>query len=216
MTTHLGCSRTETVAIFLLALTLGMATAAPGQTPDRTAALRGAWGTYGGAPRGADGRVDADRLLAELAELQANTYHWLIWQAATDWDDLQQFLPRAREKGLKVWVTLVPPSESPPRTKNFSEPFQLDYRRWAEEIAKLSVREPNLVAWSIDDFTHNLAFFTPEKMREIRETTQAINPQLAFVPCSYFPAVTKQFAERYAGLFDGLLFPYRHESDRPT
>jgi len=179
---------------------------------DRAAVVRGAFGTYNSAPRGQDGRVNIDRLLSELVDLRANTYHWLIWHAATDWEDLQRFLPRARHKGIKVWVTLVPPSESPPRTKSFSEPFRLDYRRWAEEIARLSARESNLVAWSIDDFTHNLGFFTPDKMREILQAAHQINPKLAFVPCSYFPAVRKSFVERYRGLFDGLLFPYRHES----
>jgi hypothetical protein len=38
-----------------------------------------------------------------------------------------------------------------------------------------------------------------------------INPSLAFVPCSYSPRVTPQFAERYRGLIDGILFPYRAE-----
>lgn len=179
---------------------------------DRTAAIRGTWGTYAGEPRTRDGRVDIDRLLSELADLKANTYHWLIWHAATDWEDLQTFLPAARKEGIRVWVSLVPPSESPPQTKNYSEPFRLDYLRWAEEIARLSAREPNLVAWSIDDYTHNLRYFTPEKMREIRAAISRINPKLAFVPCSYFPAVTPKFAEQYRGLFDGLLFPYRHES----
>ena len=31
-----------------------------------------------------------------------------------------------------------PPSESPPHTRQYSEPFQLDYQRWAAEIARLS------------------------------------------------------------------------------
>jgi hypothetical protein len=179
---------------------------------ERAAAIRGTLGTYAGEPRTKDGRVDIDRLIQELVDLKANTYHWLIWHASTDWEDLHTFLPAARQNGIKVWVSLVPPSESPPNTKNYSEPFRLDYLRWAQEIARLSVREPNLVAWSIDDYTHNLRFFTPEKMRDILDAAHKINPTLAFVPCSYFPAVTQRFAEDYQGLFDGLLFPYRHES----
>ena len=175
-------------------------------------AIIGCRGTYDAAPRLPNGRVDVDRLLSELADLQANTYHWLIWHAETDWEDLQAFLPRAGKTGLKVWVTLVPPSESPPHTQRFSEPYRLDYERWAAEIARLSREHPHLVAWSIDDFTHNLSVFTPERIRAIRASTRQINPQLAFVPCSYFSAVTPAFARDYAGLVDGLLFPYRHES----
>jgi hypothetical protein len=181
---------------------------------DRTAALRGCAGTYSAPPRGKDGRVDARLLLEQLKDLHADTYSWLIWMADTDWDDLRAFLPLAREAGIRVWVTLVPPSESPPKAKRFSEPFRLDYERWATEIARLSAAEPNLVAWSIDDFTHNLAFFTPEKVRGMVAATRAINPKLAFVPCSYFPGVTAKFAAGYADSIDGVLFPYRHESNK--
>lgn len=175
-------------------------------------AIIGCRGTYDAAPRLPNGRVDLDRLLLELGDLRANTYHWLIWHADTDWEDLQAFLPRAGEAGLKVWVTLVPPSESPPHTKRFSEPYRLDYERWAVEIARLSRKHPHLVAWSIDDFTHNLGVFTPARIKAIRASTREIHPQLAFVPCSYYSAVTPAFARDYAGLVDGLLFPYRHES----
>ena len=80
------------------------------------------------------------------------------------------------------------------------------------ELAKLSVREPNLVAWSIDDFNQNLSFFTPQRMDKILGATRAIGPRLAFVPCLYFPGVTARFVHGYRGRFDGILFPYRHES----
>jgi len=179
---------------------------------DRSRSLRSSWGTYDGEPRRPDGLVDVERLVRELVELRANTYNWLIWHRATDWDDLKRFLPAARAKGIRVWVCLVPPSESPPHTSNYSEPFQLDYHRWGVEIAKLSLREPNLVAWTIDDFTHNLKFYNPQRLREILDATRKINPKLAFAPCSYFPRITPRFARDYQGLLDGLLFPYRHES----
>lgn len=182
------------------------------KSDEHTSPLIGCQGTYNAAPRLKNGRVDIERLLGELGEIRANTYNWMIWHAATDWDDLQQFLPLARRQGLRVWVTLVPPSESPPKAKNYSEPYRLDYKKWAEEIAKLSVREPNLVAWSIDDYVHNLKVYTPEYMREIRAVTKGINPKLAFVPCCYYKQTTPQFAEQYQGLVDGVLFPYRNES----
>jgi hypothetical protein len=185
-----------------------------GQQPgaaDRTSALRGSYGTYDGEPRTKDGHVDIQRLVSELVQLKANTYNWLIWHRETDWEDLQRFLPLAREKNILVWVCLVPPSESPPHTKQYSEPFRVDYQRWAVEIAKLSLREPNLVAWSVDDFSHNLGFFTPEYLGKVLGEARKINPNLAFVPCSYSPRVTPQFAEEYRGLIDGILFPYRAE-----
>ena len=124
---------------------------------ERMRAVAGTRATYCNAPRTPDKRVDVDRLIAQLVELHANTYSFCIHAYATDWDDLKLILPRAREKGIRIWASLVPPSESFPRTKTFAEPFRLDYERWAVEFAKLSLQETNLVAWSIDDFTHNLA-----------------------------------------------------------
>lgn len=183
------------------------------ESEQRAAALRGSFGTYAGT-RSKAGRVDWERLLNELVESKVATYNWLVWTRETDWDDLKLFLPEARAKGIHVWVTLVPPSESPPYTKHFSEPFQLDYERWAVEIAKLSLTEPNLVAWSIDDFTHNLKFYTPEKAAKMVKGARDINPRLAFVPCSYFPRITEEFLKDYRDSLDGILFPYRSESTK--
>jgi hypothetical protein len=176
--------------------------------------LQGCLGTYHGEPRLANGRVDLQRLLTELADIRANTYSWLIWERPTDWDDLKLFLPLARAQKIKVWVNLVPPSESPPHASHYSEPFRLDYARWGIEIARLSLREKNLVAWSIDDFPYDLDTFTPEAMRKILTDVRAINPRLAFVPCCYFSHLKAKFIQTYAPMFDGILFPYRDESGR--
>jgi hypothetical protein len=180
--------------------------------PDRTRALLHTRATYCNPPRLPTGRVDVDRLVTELVDLGANTYSFCIHRAGTDWEDLQLLLPKARAKGIRVWASIVPPSESPPRTKLYAEPFRLDYERWAIEFAKLSQRETNLVAWSIDDFTHNLKFFTPEKLKGILDGARSVNPNLAFVPCCYFRSITTNFAKSYAPLLDGVLFPYRDES----
>jgi len=175
--------------------------------------LHGIRATYCGAPRRADRRVDVEKLLAELVELRANTYSFCIHAEATDWDDLKRFLPAAQTKGIQVWASIVPPSESYPKTKFFAEPFRLDYVRWAEEFAKLSLKYSNLVAWSIDDFTRNLkTTFTPGYVARMQAAARRINPRLAFVPCCYFPGVNVSFAANYAPLLDGILFPYRAES----
>lgn len=208
------CSLRRVLAGLLLAGTAATSALAGNDAaaPARVAALRGSLGTYAGIPRGPDRRADLPRLLRELADLGANSYNFLVWHEATDWDDLRRFLPLARAQGIRVWVTLVPPSESPPRTKMFSEPHRLDYARWAEAIATLSLTEASLVAWSIDDFAHNLAVFTPDQVRAFLAATRQINPRLAFVPCLYFRQLTPKFAAAYGNLIDGVLFPYRHES----
>jgi len=168
--------------------------------------------TYYSTPRKGDKRVNVEKLIDELVEVEANTYSFCIHAQATDWDDLKLILPQARAKGIRVWASLVPPSESPPRTKSYAEPFRLDYERWAVEFAKLSLSETNLVAWSIDDFTHNLKFYTPAYVANMLEAQRRINPRLAFAPCCYFPAITPKFVTNYCSLLDGILFPYRHES----
>jgi hypothetical protein len=204
----------------LLALVLALAGCATSQSDPtsgrlaRTSRLRGAFGTYDAEPRKADGRVDVERLVSELTAIQANTYNFLVWRAATDWEDFKLFLPRAREKNIKVWVTLVPPSESPPHSRQYSEPFRLDYVRWAVEIAKLSLQQPNLVAWSLDDFSYDSKTFTVEYMEKMIGDSHRINPQLAFVPCLYYDHITPQLVEKYQVFVDGVLFPYRHESGK--
>lgn len=190
-----------------------VATWADDARADRERAILGSRGTYAMPPRaGKDQRVDIPRLLEELVDLRANTYHWLIHGKPTDWDDLKLFLPRARENGIRVWVTICPPSEQPPKNPAYSEPYRLDFERWGVEIAKLSVAEPNLVAWSLDDFTHNLSILTPERMRGVVQGARDINPRLAFAPCCYFPKIQARFIEDYRDSIDGLLFPYRAES----
>jgi hypothetical protein len=205
-------------ASLLLVLITGCATTkAFGKSPeqqraDRQDQLRGTLATYCHAPRLPNGRVDVERLVRELVDVHANTYSFCIHTGSNDWDDLQLFLPLARKQGIKVWGSVVPPSESPPHLKLYAEPFKLDYDRWAVEFAKLSLRETNLVAWSIDDFTHNLKVYTPEHVNQMLTAARQVNPKLAFVPCCYYKSITPQFVTNYCSLLDGMLFPYRDES----
>ncbi len=170
-------------------------------------------GTYANLPRLANGRADIEKLVSQLKDLNANTYNWLIWQNENDWEDLQLFLPKANKEKIAVWVTVVPPTESKPIAKWSSEPYGLDYIKWSEEIARLSVEYPNLVAFSIDDFVHNLKFYTPEYVGRMMDVMDKHNPSLLFIPCSYYRQITVDFATKYGPLIDGLLFPYRAESE---
>lgn len=197
-----------------LSLSVGCQTTGDRAAQDRVNCLRGCFGTYDAEPRNSDGRVDVERLVNELVAIRANTYNFLVWRAPNDWEDLKLFLPRAREKNIKVWVTLVPPSESPPHSRLYSEPFRLDYVRWAAEIAELSVREPNLVAWSLDDFSYDSKTFTVEYVKKMISGSHRINPKLAFVPCLYYGHVTPELAGKYRAFVDGILFPYRHEAGK--
>ncbi len=169
---------------------------------------------YDSELRRPDGRVDIDGMVARLKELGVTTYYWLIWHAPTDWDDLKLFLPKAAEAGIQVWVYLVPPSESPPSYGGqYSEPFRLDYYRWAEEIARLSLQHPNLTAWVIDDFYANHELFTPAYLRQMQAKAKDVNPRLAFLPLMYFDEIRAKFAEDYREVIDGVVVAYLQDRD---
>jgi len=169
-------------------------------------------GTYAAPPKKLTGEIDYKKLIRELKDIHANTYNWLDWGNTTDLEALKKFLPLAKKAKINVWITLVPPSESPPFVADYSEPFRLDYQKWAIELAKLSLVHENLVAWCIDDFVHNLKLFTPAYVKQFLDTARGINPKFAFFPCCYFNKITHEFVKNYGDMLDGILFPYRNES----
>ena len=169
---------------------------------------------YDSEPRRPDGHVDSDALLARLKELHVTTYYWLILHAATDWDNLKLFLPKAAAAGLQVWVYLVPPTESAPQEgTTYMEPFRLDYGRWAEEIARLSLQHTNLTAWVIDNFYANHAFFTPAAVRDLQHRAKQINPHLAFLPLMSFGEIRRAFVEDYREVIEGVVVAYPQDRD---
>ncbi|HOX57699.1 MAG TPA: hypothetical protein P5205_13735 [Candidatus Paceibacterota bacterium] len=199
------------VRSFMLLLLCASASPAPAQAkaPKLPARSPLHFADYNSEPRSQDGHVDGDALLARLKELHVTTYYWLIWHAATDWDDLKLFLPRAARANIEIWVYLVPPTESPPLYgTSYSEPFRLDYGRWAEEIARLSLQHTNLTAWVIDDFYGNHQFFTPAVVRDLQRRGKGINPRLAFLPLMYFGEIRRQFVQDYREVIDGVVVAY--------
>ena len=156
-----------------------------------------------------NGRVDIPMMTRRLKELGVTTYYWLIAHAGTDWEDLKLFLPEAEKAHIKVWPYLVPPSESAPREGTlYPEPFRLDYVRWAEEIARLSLQYTNLTTWVIDDFYENHTLYTPAYVREMQQHAKAINPRLAFFPLMYYGELNRRFAEEYRSVIDGVVAAY--------
>ena len=172
--------------------------------------LAGTLGDYDSEPRTPQGRVDIPRLMEQITTAHMNTYDFLVWHAATDWEDLRLFLPAARAKGIKVWVTLCPPSEQGGQYP-WSEPYRLDFVRWAEEIGRLSKEFDNLVALVIDDFWsgQNHTLYTPEYIDKVTGALRRQNPRVAFLATIYWPTVgDKRWIEEYGLLVDGIVFPY--------
>lgn len=168
---------------------------------------------YDAELRRGDGHVDTEAMVLRLKALGVSTYYWLIWHAATDWEDLHIFLPKAAAAHIEVWAYLVPPTEGPPAGYAASEPFKLDYLRWAEELARLSLEQTNLTGWVIDDFYANHGLFTPSYLRQMQAKAKAINPRLAFLPLMYFPEITAQFAESYREVVDGVVVAYPRDRE---
>lgn len=197
----------KAVLACICALMVGIASA---QGEQQTPLL----GDYNRHLRGPDRRADNQKMIQRLTDLGANTFMWLIWHRATDWDDLHDFLPLAREAGISVWVYLVPHSESGrqgDRVFPYSEPFRLDYVRWAEEIARLSLQHDNLIGWVIDDFWYNFDKpdrFTEEYTARMVQAGKANNPRLKFYPLMYYRQLDLEFAQKLAPLVDGVVAAY--------
>jgi len=164
-----------------------------------------------------DGHVDSALMVQRLQELGANTYMWLIWHSPNDWEDLHEFLPLAAEAGITVWVYLVPPSETAATHPQFpySEPFRLDYVRWAEETAKLSLEHENLVGYVIDDFWGNVnpRWFTPESIEAMVDAGRAINPEIKFYPLMYYNQIGPRFIQMLGTVADGVVAAYPRDRE---
>jgi len=117
-------------------------------------------------------------MAARLKEVGVTAYYWLIWHAPTDWDDLKLFLPKAAAERIQVWAYLVPPSEGSGSAGPPSQPFGLDFLRWGEEIARLSLQHTNLTGWIIDDFYANRALFTPAYIGQMQARAKQVQPAL--------------------------------------
>ena len=84
----------------------------------------------------------------------------------------------------------------------------MDYGRWAEEIARLSLQHTNLAAWVIHDFYANHAFFTPTAVRDLQKRAKGINPGLRFLPLMYYGEIRRPFVEDYREVIDGVVVAY--------
>jgi len=163
-----------------------------------------------------DGHVDAAATIDRLRAMNANTYAFLV-QNEADWHELEAFLPEAQTAGLTVWTYLVPPTECPGGASCAEYlPYKKDYTAWAKAIGALSLRYPVLKAWAIDDFNHNLQFFTATYTKQIRDAGRAVQPGLEFYPVVYSDAITTSFVDSYGGIIDSLIMPFRDDPHRNT
>lgn len=181
---------------------------------------RGIVSAYAGLHYKSDGSPDISDTIKHLQGLGVNVYTYLIApRSAQELAALGAFCGEARAAGIEVWVYLVPPSEAPrDRDKPIAErrypPFDMDYLKWAEAIARVSLDHDNLTLWMIDDFDGNLGFFTRQYTQEIYQTAKRINPRLLFGVCVYHESLADFARAGYLDFVDALLWGYQHNSAR--
>ncbi|TAM79229.1 MAG: hypothetical protein EPN47_19670 [Acidobacteria bacterium] len=154
---------------------------------------------------GSNGAIDSDATIRILKQIGAGCYGALIWRGREhgpkpfDWKSFSQFVAAAQPAGIDVWAILIPPSEG-----GDSPPFNRDYVRWMQELARLSLHHSNLKGVNIDDYVSGISknTFTPAYTCDIYRAKQAINPQLQFVPTIY--DLTRPLAEKYGACVDGV------------
>jgi hypothetical protein len=176
---------------------------------------RGIISAYAGMLYTPEGNVDIDSMLDRLKDLGVNGYTYLIWQKSeAEFKALPEFCEKAAKAGIEIWAYLVPPSEAPVgKRAGIAEkkypPFDMDYLKWAEAIAKISVTHPNLTLWMIDDFDGNLNYFTSEYTKQMYDISKQINPKLLVGYCVYHDRLKKYVAAGYMPYTDTLLWGYQ-------
>jgi hypothetical protein len=207
----------------------------------RDGAVQGTRAQYAMEPLIAGGtEVDSEQLKEWLTETHTRTYSFLLWDTTgDDYLNLVRFLEATRDfcvdgDALKVWVTLVPPTEisggkcSRPAESPLT-PFSeasffgaglgsaacTDYVGWGELLGALATQYPQLVALNVDDFTHNVSTaFTPEVVAKMVSAMRSQAPWMSFIPTSYYRSEGNFVFSTWPDLgatVDSLLFYFRNE-----
>ncbi|TAM79241.1 MAG: hypothetical protein EPN47_19730 [Acidobacteria bacterium] len=157
----------------------------------------------------AQGAIDPGATIKILKAHGLGCFGALIWvprkggSPTFDWNSFRNFVAKAQPAGIIVWAILIPPSEG-----GNSPPFNKDYVRWIQELARLSLKYPCLKGVNIDDFYWDTKFFTPKYTCGIYSAKQSINPQLQFAPTIY--GLGTDFAKEYGSCIDGVWLWWRN------
>lgn len=165
----------------------------------------------------ANHHINVDYFVQRLLTLGANTYLYGM-ELPNALEDLKLLLPKAKANGISIWIYLKPPLQQPPLGPSYSEPYRLDYVKWAEEIAKLSLRYSNLKGYVIDDFFtdtypyNSNGIFTESYVNRFVNAGKAINPKIKFYPVMYYHMLVRAYEPHpYDMVFrcsDGIVTPY--------
>lgn len=155
-----------------------------------------------------------DAYMKRIKETGFNTYDYFkgyVWTEEA-FESLEQVCESAQKHGLKVWATLAPPSGSEEIAKWSPDKVRDYYFDTAERFARISLKYPNLVAFTCDDFDYNYSLFNPEMMAEMARRWRSINPNLFFLPLIYYGGITEEFMHSRGPYLDGIVFHFRANS----
>jgi hypothetical protein len=185
-------------------------------------------GDYANPATYVGGSTNIDLTIQRLVDLNVKDYNYLIWYNKPElWYQLPEFLSKANQAGIRVWVALVPITE-PPSSKPYGYNFVPDDRdadtaddndfdglntdNWAYQIAKLSLTYPNLVGLYIDDYGTS-GIEQASYIMKLATIMHSINPKLAIMPCIYYDKVSILSNAKLRSMIDGIVFPYRSKTD---
>jgi len=194
-------------AIAILAAAL-MFAIQPWRGQDRGAFSGFVKGQYDSLPRYPNGTADVQGLAATLADTNTSTYNYLLGDPVNGMGELEGFLVLAKERGIKVWVTILPPSELGAELR--ADRRYTDYPGLARSLASLSLKHDNLVAWGIDNVLIDYGLFTADYLKQIIAASGEVNPGLWFVPVIYYQNVIGANFDDRSRYFDGVQFYYTH------
>jgi hypothetical protein len=164
--------------------------------------------------RTAEGRTDVPKLIATLQGMKVSDYMHLVWRESKyphAWDDFRAMAPEFQKAGIRLWLYLTPPSETPPA------PFGNDYVRWARECAALAKQYPIIQGLTLDDFNGNVKMFTPGYCRQMMTEAHKVAARLSlFVICYYGYADPFLTPHVRSGAIDGIIWPYYHPHKNHT
>jgi hypothetical protein len=134
-----------------------------------------------------------------------------LWEDE-DFRAVKAFCEVADEEGLKVWATLVLPSESDAVRAMRGAKAREYYLNTVRRFAEIAARHPSLVGYTCGEFCDNLDLFTPDFCREMTGAARVIAPGLAFMPFCFWQGLDERFFSDYGPFIDGIIFQFRCDS----
>ena len=170
--------------------------------------------------------LSTDAAYGRLRQLGANVLAHGFWtkedRPFPGWDGFIEVLERMQREAPNTKVLAYIGSPSYATTENFvwdsGEGEYIDYERWAEEVATLSLTYTNLIGIALDDFNSDAQLddnitgkvFTPSYMDSVKAAGVAINSEFKIAAVVYIQGLSANITKRFENSLDTIHYFYRH------